>query len=251
MGDVLLETASLSRSFGALVAVNNVSIGFRRGQVHAIIGPNGAGKTTFLNLLSGELRPSGGRILWKGQPITGESPDLRSRRGIGRSFQKTSLFPGLSCMESCLVASQSRLSSSMRFFRPADSIAGVRARAERALSLAGIAHLSDKDATSMSYGEQRQLELALLLATEPELLLLDEPLAGLGQEESRRVVALIESLARDHTVILIEHDMDAVFQVAELLTVMVRGEVLLTGAPAVVRKSREVQEAYLGEEDAP
>jgi branched-chain amino acid transport system ATP-binding protein len=251
VADLLLQTVGLSRSFGALAAVNDVSIGFHRGQVHAIIGPNGAGKTTFLNLLSGELRPSAGRVLFKGQPITGESPDRISRRGIGRSFQKTSLFPGFTCLESCLVAAQSRLASSMRFFRAADGLTDVRARAERALSLAGILHLGGKIGTSMSYGEQRQLELALLLATEPELLLLDEPLAGMGQEESVRVVELIEALARDHTVILIEHDMDAVFRVADLLTVMVRGEVLMTGTVAEVRESRAVQEAYLGAEEGP
>jgi branched-chain amino acid transport system ATP-binding protein len=251
MSEILLETVSLSKSFGALAAVSGVSLRFHRGEVHALIGPNGAGKTTFLNLLSGELRPSGGHVYFKGRDITSATPDRISRLGVGRSFQKTTLFPGLSCLESAEVAAQSRLGSSMRFFRPASRLTDVTARAERALAHAGIGHLRDQIASAMSYGEQRQLELALILATEPELLLLDEPLAGLGQEESHRAVALISRLAQDHTLILIEHDMDAVFQVADVLTVMVGGSVLMTGTVDEVRRSRAVQEVYLGEDTAP
>lgn len=251
MSEILLETVELSKSFGALAAVRGISLGFRRGQVHAIIGPNGAGKTTLMNLLSGELRPSAGRVIFKGKDITSATPDRVSRLGVGRSYQKTNLFPGLTCFESAWIAAQSRLPSSMRFIRPASRLTDVGARAERALSRVGLAHLRDQVASAMSYGEQRQLEIALLLATEPELFLLDEPLAGMGPEEAQRVVGLITELAREHTLILVEHDMDAVFQVAEVLTVMVQGEVLITGSVAEVRASPAVQQAYLGQAEEP
>jgi branched-chain amino acid transport system ATP-binding protein len=247
VSEILLETVDLSKSFGALAAVRGISLGFRRGQVHAIIGPNGAGKTTLMNLLSGELRPSAGRVIFKGKDITSATPDRVSRLGVGRSYQKTNLFPGMTCFESAWIAAQSRLPSSMRFVRPASRLTDVGARAERALSRVGLTHLRDQVASAMSYGEQRQLEIALLLATEPELFLLDEPLAGMGPEEAQRVVGLIAELAREHTLILVEHDMDAVFQVADVLTVMVQGEVLITGSVAEVRASPAVQQAYLGQ----
>ncbi len=251
MTEFLLETEGLSKSFGALAAVNGVSLGFRRGETHAIIGPNGAGKTTFLNLLSGEIRPSLGRVRFKGQDIAGAAPDRISRLGIGRSYQKTNIFPSFTCLENCWIAAQSRLSSSLRFILPAGRLSDVRARALRGLELAGLAARRDNLAATISYGEQRQLEIAMMLAAEPELLLLDEPLAGMGPDESQRVVGLLKRLAQDHTLILIEHDMDAVFEVAEVLTVMVNGEVLETGTVSTVRASRAVQEAYLGDERAP
>ncbi|HSE79161.1 MAG TPA: ABC transporter ATP-binding protein [Alphaproteobacteria bacterium] len=248
MTEFLLETEGLSKSFGALAAVNGVSLGFRRGETHAIIGPNGAGKTTFLNLLSGEIRPSLGRVRFKGQDITAATPDRVSRLGIGRSYQKTNIFPSFTCLENCWIAAQSRLPSSLRFVWPAERLSDVRARAMRGLELAGLAARRDDVAARISYGEQRQLEIAMMLAAEPELLLLDEPLAGMGPEESQRVVGLLKRLAQDHTLVLIEHDMDAVFEVAEVLTVMVNGEVLESGTVSTVRASRAVQEAYLGED---
>ena len=250
MSETILETEGLSKMFGALAAVNSVSLAFRARQTHAIIGPNGAGKTTFINLLSGEIRPSAGVVRFKGEDVTGASPDRISRLGIGRSYQKTNIFPSFTCSQNCWVAAQSRLSSSMRFFRPADRLAEVRVRAGAALDLAGLGRRGDAIASAMSYGEQRQLEIAMMLATDPELLLLDEPLAGMGQDESRRVIDLLKRLARDHTLVLIEHDMDAVFEVADVLTVMVNGEVLESGTVGQVRASRAVQDAYLGEDVA-
>ncbi|WP_139800737.1 ABC transporter ATP-binding protein [Geothermobacter hydrogeniphilus] len=250
MADTILRTDHLSKSFGGLVAASNVSLDFERGQVHAVIGPNGAGKTTLINLLSGDLQPDDGSILFNGKNITRLPPDRISQLGIGRSYQKTNIFNEFSCYENCWVAAQSRLKSSMRFFRPANRLQAVRERAEKALELCGLSHRRDTRAAAMSYGEQRQLEIGMMLATEPELLLLDEPLAGMGREESRRVIELLRRLAAKHTLILIEHDMDAVFAIAEKLTVMVNGRVLETGTVEQIRNSRAVQDVYLGEEEA-
>ncbi len=242
----LLQTRDLSKNFGGLSAVSNVTIDFMPGQVHAIIGPNGAGKTTLINLLSGELKPSGGIISFKGQDISAAPVYEISQLGIGRSFQKTNIFPDFTCLGNCLLAGQSRMKSSMRFLRRASGYDEIRVRAETALDLCGLADRADWTASAMSYGEQRQLEIGMMLATEPELLLLDEPLAGMGRDESGRVVELIKRLADNHTVILIEHDMDAVFAVAQVLTVMVNGTVLASGTPQQIRASQDVQDAYLG-----
>lgn len=249
MSDVLLQVDRLSKSFGGLIAVNNVSMKFSAGEVHAIIGPNGAGKTTLINLLSGDLLSNDGVILFKGQKITRLPPDKISQLGIGRSYQKTNIFAEFTCYENCWVAAQSRLKTSMRFFRPARHLQVVQSRAEKALELCGLKHRYDSQASAMSYGEQRQLEIGMMLATEPELLLLDEPLAGMGSEESLQVIELLRRLAKEHTLILIEHDMDAVFSIADQLTVMVNGRVLETGSVEQIRSSQAVQEAYLGEEE--
>ena len=249
MTEAILSTRNLSKLFGALVAVDGVTIDFAPGKVHAIIGPNGAGKTTLINLLCGDLSPSQGTIAFKDRDITKLTPFQTSRAGIGRSYQKSNIFPEFSCLENCWLGAQSRLPTSMRFFRPADRYAEVRARAERALDLCGLGRRRDVGAAQISHGEQRQLEIAMMLATEPELLLLDEPLAGMGTEEAEAILELLKELAQDHTLVLIEHDMDAVFTIAEVLTVMVNGRVLVTGAPEEVRRNRTVQEAYLGTGD--
>lgn len=246
MTDTILRTDKLCKNFGGLIATNNVSLEFERGEIHAIIGPNGAGKTTFINLLSGDLPANDGRILFNGRDITRLPPNRVSQLGIGRSYQKTNIFSGFSCFDNCWVAAQSRLGSSMRFFRPAQKLRSVRERTERALDLCGLGQRRDTLASAMSYGEQRQLEIGMMLATEPELLLLDEPLAGMGSEESLQVIELLQRLAEEHTLILIEHDMDAVFSIAGRLTVMVNGQVLETGTVAQIRGSQAVQEAYLG-----
>ncbi len=246
MSETILQTRGLSKSFGGLIATNDVSLEFARGQVHAIIGPNGAGKTTLINLLSGDLLPNAGAILFKESDITRLPPNRVSQLGIGRSYQKTNIFPQFTCFENCWVAAQSRLNTSMRFFRPASHRRDVRERTERALELCGLGKRCYTLAAAMSYGEQRQLEIGMMLATEPELLLLDEPLAGMGSEESQQVIALLRRLAEGHTLILIEHDMDAVFSIAERLTVMVNGRVLETGTVEQIRNSQAVQEAYLG-----
>ena len=249
MADAILRTDRLSKSFGGLIATNNVSLEFERGQVHAIIGPNGAGKTTLINLLSGDLLPNDGAIFFNGRDIARLPPNKISQMGIGRSYQKTNIFAEFSCFENCWVAAQSRLKTSMRFFRSASRLRAVAARAEQALDLCGLSARRDICASAMSYGEQRQLEIGMMLATEPELLLLDEPLAGMGSEESLQVIALLRRLAEEHTLILIEHDMDAVFSIADRLTVMVNGRELETGTVEQIRNSQAVQEAYLGADE--
>ncbi len=246
----MLETEDLGKRFVGLVAVRSVSLRFAPGKVHAVIGPNGAGKTTLINLLSGELPASGGRIRYKGRDITGASPDAVSRMGIGRSFQITNLYSSLTCLQNCWVAAQSRLPSSMRFFKMASRLADVGARAERALDVCGLASRRHDLASTLSHGERRKLEIAMVLATEPELLLLDEPLAGMGRQEAREIVDLLKVLARDHTSIVIEHDMDAVFAIADTLTVMVNGEVIASGPVDQVRADHIVQDAYLGHREA-
>ncbi|MCB2101362.1 MAG: ABC transporter ATP-binding protein [Rhodobacterales bacterium] len=245
----ILQTQALTKAFGALVAVSNVSLDFAEGRVHAIIGPNGAGKTTLINLLSGDLLPTQGTIAYRGEDITHLPSNAVSQMGIGRSYQKTNIFPDFTCLQNCWLGAQSRLNTSMKFLRPARTYRRVMERAERAIEQCGLTHRRDTRAAAMSYGEQRQLEIGMMLATEPGLLLLDEPLAGMGPDESGQVIDLIKRLSQHHTVILIEHDMDAVFAVADLLTVMVNGEVLETGTPDQIRASQAVQDAYLGTED--
>lgn len=250
MSTPILKTTNLTKAFGALVAVNTVNIDFQPGQVHAIIGPNGAGKTTLINLLSGDALPTDGTIYFKGDDITRLSANKVSQLGIGRSYQKTNIFPKLTCLQNCWAGAQSRMATSMKFFRPARAYKDVQARAMKALALCGLEQRAHTMASAMSYGEQRQLEIGMMLATEPELLLLDEPLAGMGKEEAEKAVGLIQRLAQDHTIILIEHDMDAVFAVADVLTVMVNGTVLASGTPEEIRNSKDVQEAYLGHEQS-
>jgi branched-chain amino acid transport system ATP-binding protein len=251
MTEPLLETRGLSKRFGGLAAVNGVSLAFEAGLVHAVIGPNGAGKTTFLNLLSGEMRPSDGSVWFKGRAITGLAPDRVARLGIGRSFQRTNVFTELTCFENCWIAAQSRLASSLRFFRPAARRADLAVQAERSLELCGLGARRAAAAAALSHGERRQLEIAMILATEPELLLFDEPLAGMGYRESQEVIELLRRIARGRTIVLIEHDMDAVFSIADRITVLVNGAVLETGSAAAIQRSSAVRAAYLGAEDAP
>ena len=245
--EFILETQGLTKAFGGLVANSAVSIGFKERQAHAIIGPNGAGKSTFVNLLTGHLPPSGGQVLFKGVNIAGLPAHKVTRMGIGRSYQKTNIFPSFTCFENCRLAAQSRLATSMRFFRPARSYKAVSEQAEAALAAAGLAARSGRVSGTMSYGEQRQLEIAMVLATAPEVLVLDEPLAGMGKEESEAMVTLLKDLAKRYTLILVEHDMDAVFAIAEVLSVMVNGTLLESGPVERVRASKAVQDAYLGD----
>jgi branched-chain amino acid transport system ATP-binding protein len=246
----VLRIDRLSKQFGGLAAVSGVSLELRSGELHALIGPNGAGKTTLLNLLSGDLSPSGGSVRYRGREIAGLAADRIARLGIGRSYQKTNIFAEFSVFENCRLAAQARHLGAMRFVRAAFRYGAVNDAARRALALAGLEERESIIAASLSHGEQRQLEIAMTLATSPDVLLLDEPLAGMGAEEAQRMVALIDRLAADHAIILVEHDMDAVFSVARVLTVMVNGRVLESGAPDAVRRSRAVQEAYLGEAPA-
>ena len=246
MNEAILRTRALSRHFGGLAAVSDVSLACEMGQVHAVIGPNGAGKSTLINLLSGDLPASAGQVLFDGRDITRLAAERISQLGIARSYQKTNLFLPFTAFENCRLAAQSRLSSSMHFVRPALGREDINAAAQRSLAQAGLAGRGDVIVCALSHGEQRQVEIAMALATRPRVLLLDEPLAGMGAEESSRIVELLRELARDHAILLVEHDMDAVFAVANTLTVMVNGRVLESGSPAQIRSSRAVQEAYLG-----
>ena len=247
MAEPVLETSGLSRLFGGLAAVQDVALSVVAGEVHAVVGPNGAGKTTLINLLSGDLRPSAGTVRYQGQDITGWPAYRIARAGIGRSYQKTNIFREFTAFENCWLASKAKLGR-LPMLRPARAFRDAIERAERALALCALDQRRDTRAGTMSYGEQRQLELAMMLATEPTLLLLDEPLAGMGPEESQRVIELLRKLAADHTMVMIEHDMDAVFAIAQRITVMVNGSVLASGTPEAIRANRQVQQAYLGED---
>ena len=247
MAEAILATQGLTRHFGGLAAVSNVTLDAHMGQLHAVIGPNGAGKSTLINMLSGDLPPSSGSVTIDGRDVTGLAAHQISRMGVGRSYQKTNVFLAFSAFENCRLAAQSRRKTSMQFFRPAARLADVNRAAEVALEAAGLAGRMDVVASALSHGEQRQLEIAMTLATQPKLLLLDEPLAGMGAEESASMVALLEKLVQTHAILLVEHDMDAVFALADRLTVMVDGKVLASGLPAEIRANADVQEAYLGE----
>ena len=247
MSDAILATHRLSRRFGGLMAVNDVAIELENGRLHAVLGPNGAGKTTLINLLSGELPPDAGSIRYKGEDITRLSPDRRSRIGIGRSFQKTNIFPAFTAFENCRLAAQSRIPRPLHVASDAIAFAPVREAAQRALDAAGLAARADVAASALSHGEQRQLEIAMVLATAPDVLLLDEPLAGMGAEEAARMVELLKKITPNHALLLVEHDMDAVFAVADRITVMVNGQVLESGSPEQIRASPAVRQAYLGD----
>ena len=249
MAEPALRTQGLQKHFGGLAAVNDVSLECHVGQLHAVIGPNGAGKTTLINLLSGDLAPTGGRVELLGREVTGLAAHRISQLGVGRSYQRTNIFMKFTAFENCRLAAQARLPSSMRFVRPAARYREVNEAAERALALAGLGARSDTVAAELSHGERRQLEVAMTLATSPKVLLLDEPLAGMGAEESARMVGLLRTLVSGHAMLLVEHDMDAVFALADRLTVMVSGTVLASGTPEQIRANAEVQEAYLGEGD--
>ena len=249
MTRVVLETRDLTKRFGGLTAVDHVSLQVDERQVHAIIGPNGAGKSTMINLLTGTLKPSSGQVLFFDKDITGFPPNRVSHLGMGRSFQRTNIFPSFTCLENCRLATQSRLKNSFRFFRPAESYRQVLENAERSLELCGLGHRRDTPAAAMSYGEQRQLEIGMVLATDPRFLVLDEPMAGMGQKESETLLELLRELNKDYSLVLVEHDMDAVFSIADVLTVMVNGAVIASGPLDEVRSSEAVQHAYLGEED--
>jgi len=243
----ILATQGLSRRFGGLTAAASVAIELHRGRLHALLGPNGAGKTTLLNLLSGELRASAGTIRYKGRDITHLSPDRRARIGIGRSYQKTNIFPAFSAFENTRLAAQARFPRAAHLFSDALAYAPVCDAARRALESTGLLESAGRIAATLGHGEQRQLELAMVLATAPEILLLDEPLAGMGAEEAGRMVGLLRALAPEHAILLVEHDMDAVFALADTITVMVNGQVLESGPPAQIRASAAVREAYLGD----
>ena len=246
MSDHRLRASGLSKVFGGLTAVDSVSLELNVGVLHAVIGPNGAGKTTLINLLSGDLPPTAGSIHFNGQDIVGYSSDRRSRLGIGRTYQKINIFPSFTVLENCRLAAQSRKSHAVNVFRSVGSYPSLKQEAEQALAAVGLEHRARVIAGTLSHGEQRQLDIAMSLATKPRVLLLDEPLSGMGAEESTNMVTLVRKLAKEHAVLLVEHDMDAVFALAEALTVMVNGRVLASGKPDEIRGNPDVQRAYLG-----
>ncbi|HEV8471805.1 MAG TPA: ABC transporter ATP-binding protein [Methylomirabilota bacterium] len=242
----LLELEQVSRFFGALRAVNGVSLTVDRHERRALIGPNGAGKTTLFNLITGHLAPSAGRILFGGRPITGLAPHRVARQGISRSFQRNNLFSKLSVLENLRLAAAADGRGSWNLFGSVGRLAAPLARAREVAAAVGLAERLDEEVSRLSYGEQRQLEIGVALATRPQLVLLDEPTAGMSPEETQRMTRLLAALPRDITLLIIEHDMDVVFSLADRITVLHYGEVLVDGAPDAVRADPRVYEVYLG-----
>jgi branched-chain amino acid transport system ATP-binding protein len=243
----LLACEGLTRRFGGLTAVGNVSLQLQPGQVHAVIGTNGAGKSTLINMLSGELPASAGRIVLGDEDITAWPQARRARAGVGRSYQRTTIFPEFSVFENARLCAQAAHARPWALWQSAATCAESGRIAHEALAAAGLAEFTDRPAGALSHGGKRQLEIAMCLATEPRVLLLDEPLAGMGSEETDRMLALLSQLRTGHAILLVEHDMDAVFRIADRITVMVNGEVIASDTPAAIRTNRDVQVAYLGE----
>jgi len=246
--DALLEIDSLTKRFGGVVASDAISLAVPRGELHAVIGPNGAGKTTLIGELSGEIAPDDGRIRFEGGDVTLLPSWRRSRLGLARSFQITSLFADFTALDNVALAVQAHAGHSFRFWRPARGEARLREPARAALARVGLASRADVLVAKLSHGEQRQLEIAMALATGPRLLLLDEPMAGMGPEESGRMVATLRALKGELTILLIEHDMEAVFALADRITVLVYGRIIASGPPEAIRADAQVRQAYLGEE---
>ena len=247
MTEPMLVARELTRRFGGVVAVDRVSLELRAEEIHALIGPNGAGKSTLINLLSGELAPSAGTISFRGAPLAHARPEQMARLGLGRTFQKSNVFMELSVFENCRLAAQARLPRGWAIHERALDCRASTDAARRVLGSVGLESRNDAAAAALAHGERRALEIAMCLATEPSVLLLDEPLAGMGAEESLRVLELLRRLKRERAILLVEHDMDAVFAVADVITVMADGVVLASGSPEVVRTNSAVREAYLGD----
>src|SRR5436853_3787425 len=244
----MLEVRGLTKTFGALRASDGIDFDVRDGETHAVIGPNGAGKTTFISQLAGDLRPDGGRIVFGGEDVTALAAPRRARKGLARSFQITSVYNEFSALDNVALAVQARSGHSFRFWRDARRDPALREPARRLLEEVGLASRADVIAANMSHGEHRQLEVAMALALEPRLLLLDEPMAGMGAEESQRMIGFLTRLKGRYSIVLVEHDMDAVFRLADRISVLVYGRVIATGAPLAIRANAEVRAAYLGEE---
>jgi branched-chain amino acid transport system ATP-binding protein len=246
--DALLSVRALSKSFGALRATDRVDLDVREGETHAIIGPNGAGKTTLIGQLAGTLRPDDGRIRFAGEDITALSAPARSHKGLARSFQITSIYREFTALDNVALAVQAHAGHSFRFWRAARAEPELREPARAILEEVGLGGRADVLAANLAHGEQRQLEIAIALATRPRLMLLDEPVAGMGIDESQRMIRFLDSLKGRRTIILVEHDMDAVFTLANRISVLVYGRIIATGTPEEIRANPEVRSAYLGEE---
>jgi branched-chain amino acid transport system ATP-binding protein len=249
VADALLRIEGLTKRFGGVVASDDVVLDVLPGELHAIIGPNGAGKTTLIGQLAGEIAPNSGRIHFDGRDVTAMPAPSRSMLGLARSFQITSLFRDFTALDNVALAVQAHAGHSFHFWSNARAQRELREPARVALRRVGLEHRADTIVASMSHGEQRQLELAMALAAKPRLLLLDEPMAGLGAEESTRMVDTLRELKRELTILLIEHDMEAVFALADRISVLVYGRVIASGAPADIRANAEVRQAYLGEQE--
>jgi branched-chain amino acid transport system ATP-binding protein len=246
----LLQATALSRHFGGLAAVDRVSVALHVGEVHAVIGTNGAGKSTLINMLSGEIEASAGAVRLGGADITGWSQARRARAGVGRSYQRTTIFPKFTLLENCRLAAQAAMQRPWALWQSAGACRQSLARAWDALEAAGLHESALRIAGAISHGQQRQLEIAMCLATSPAVLLLDEPLAGMGAEETERMLSMLEGLKSAHAILLVEHDMDAVFRVADRITVMVNGQVIASDLPDNIRTNQAVKTAYLGESHA-
>jgi len=249
VADALLEIEDLSKRFGGVVASDAIALAVPQGELHAIIGPNGAGKTTLISQLAGEIAPDAGRIRFAGRDITGLPIFRRSQLGLARSFQITSLFLDFAAIENVALAVQAHAGHSFHFWRAARSQSELRTPARAALARVGLAGRADVVVSNLSHGEHRQLEIAMALATTPSILLLDEPMAGMGPEESARMVKTLRELKRELTILLIEHDMEAVFALADRITVLVYGRIIASGTPEAIRANAEVRQAYLGEQE--
>jgi branched-chain amino acid transport system ATP-binding protein len=247
--DTLLAVDGLTKRFGGVLASDGITLSVSRGELHAIIGPNGAGKTTLITQLTGELAPNSGTIMFAGENITALPTWQRSMMGLARSFQITSLFLDLTALDNVALAVQAHAGHSFHFWRNARDEEELRAPARAALERVGLAHRADSLVASMSHGEHRQLEIAMALATRPQMLLLDEPMAGMGPEESARMVKTLLDLKKEYTILLIEHDMEAVFALADRISVLVYGRVIATGLPDEIRANPDVRQAYLGEQE--
>ena len=250
MNSDILEARGLVKAFGALRASDGIDLAIREGETHAIIGPNGAGKTTLIAQLAGELRPDRGAVRFAGEDITALSAAARAHKGLARSFQITSIYADFTALENVMLAVQARSGSSFRFFRPARAEERLRAPARDALEEVGLGGRADTPASNLAHGEQRALEIAMALAARPRLMLLDEPVAGMGAEETQRMIAFLATIKGDRTLILVEHDMDAVFSLADRISVLVYGRIIATGTPQEIRANADVRRAYLGEEAA-
>ena len=245
----ILSIEGLTKSYGALLATDDVSLTVNKGEIHALIGPNGAGKTTLVAQVYGSLKPDQGRIILGGDDITSLGVPERVKGGIARSFQITSVLMGFSVIENAMIAGFACRNQSFRFFAPAFTDAAIRAEAEDVLKSVGLEDRLETEVAQLSHGERRLLELALAMIMQPKLLLLDEPMAGAGVRESQRMTQLIANLREDCSILLVEHDMDAVFQLADRITVLVEGRVIASGTPDMISNDEDVRAAYLGAEE--
>jgi branched-chain amino acid transport system ATP-binding protein len=250
MSAPLLQVERLAKRFGGIIASDDLTLDVAPGELHAVIGPNGAGKTTLIAQLSGQVAPDSGRIRFAGNDITALPMHVRSRLGLARSFQITSLFLDLSVLDNVALAVQAHAGHSFHFWRDARRQPELREPARAALARVGLAARADEPVSALSHGEHRQIELAMALAAGPRMLLLDEPMAGLGPEESARMVAMLRALKGKLTILLVEHDMEAVFALADRITVLVYGRVIASGSPDTIRANDDVRQAYLGETEA-